>query len=51
MDLAEIIETLEGCKSIIEEISEEENDPKYWTVIAALTKSIESLDALYNEED
>ena len=49
MDLAEVIEALDGCKIVIEEMSEADNNPKYWAVLAALEKSIESLDALYNE--
>ncbi len=42
--MAEEIEALQGCASILEGIDEERHDSRLWTVIAAIEKVVEELE-------
>lgn len=49
--MGEVLETLEGCVEIIDDINEDEFNKKLHVVKVALTTLIKDLDAVYNHSN
>ena len=49
--MAEMIEALEGCISVLKDVDESNHDARIWTVMTTIERTVAELDRLCGERD